>query len=80
MPNIFSDPISKDFFLKSFWESVCAVSKEIIVENQQIYEHVFSRRIYSLLVGPDGKMKDINSELNKIEFEKDGKLKTFVFT
>lgn len=80
MPNIFSDPISKDFFLKSFWESVCAVSKEIIVENQQIYEHVFSRKIYSLLVGPDGKMKDINSELNKIEFEKDGKLKTFIFT
>ena len=80
MPNIFNDPISKEFFLNSFWESVCAVSKEIIVENQQIYEHVFSRRIYSLLVGPDGKMKDINSELNKIEFEKDGKLKTFVFT
>lgn len=83
MPNIFNDPISKEFFLNSFWESVCARSKEIIVENQQIYEHVFPRRVYSLLVGPDGKMKDINSELNKIEFEKDGKmnpLKTFVFT
>ena len=83
MPNIFSDPISKEFFLNSFWESVCAKSKEIIVENQRLYDRNFPRRIYSLLVGPDGKMKDINSVLNKIEFEKDGKtnpLKTFVFT